>query len=106
MLEVSLSCFGDIDGQIADAFEVGAASRRRDHEAKVDSDRLMQREQPETPVVDFNLKIVERLVSLDDIEEMRAVALDERVDGSLDPALCELRHERQSLPDHFKVTID
>src|SRR5207249_274950 len=60
--EVARRGFGDVDGQIADAFQVRVDLHRRQDGAEVDRHRLVQREQLHAAAVDLDVELVDRRV--------------------------------------------
>ena len=54
---------GDVDREVADAFEIGVDLHRRDDRAQVGGHRLVERQQREAAVVDLDVERVERAVA-------------------------------------------
>ena len=63
VLQVALAGLGDVDGQVADPLEVGVDLDGGDDDAQVGGHRLVQRQQLEAAVVDFDVEVVDRLVA-------------------------------------------
>ena len=80
MLRVAARRLGDVDGQVADALEIGVDLDRGDDGPQVGGHRLVQREQLEAAVVDLDVQLVERLVAVQHALDELAVAVDQRLD--------------------------
>ena len=95
MLQIPLSRLGDVDGQIAHAFEIGVDLDRRDDRPQVDGHRLVQGEQLEAAVVDFDVQAVDRVVADEHAFDQLQVALDEGAYGEPDAVFREATHLEQ-----------
>ena len=56
----------DVDGEVADALEIGVDLDGRDDGPQVDGHRLVQRQQREAASVDLDVQLVDRLVAVQD----------------------------------------
>ena len=67
----------DVDGEVSDALQVGADPERRHDGSQIDRDRLVQRDEREASIVDFDLEIVDARIAGNDVGE-RLCGLDRR----------------------------
>jgi len=95
MRRVAARGLGDVDGQVADAFEVGVDLDRGDNRAQVGGHRLVQREQLEAAVVHLDVQLVDRLVAVEHAVDGRDVAADQPVHRGADALLREAAHLEQ-----------
>ena len=72
VLRVARAGLGDVDGQVADALEVGVDLDGGDDRPQVDGHRLVQRQQREAPAVDLDVQRVERLVAGEHARSIRS----------------------------------
>jgi hypothetical protein len=85
----------NIHGQVADPLEVGVDLDGRDNRAQVRGHRLMQRQQHEAAVVDFDVQRVERPVAPHHALEQRPIPLDEPLDRKAHLLFSEAAHFEQ-----------
>ena len=97
--------FGDVDGQVADPFEVGVDLHGGDNRAQVRGHRLVQREQLEAAVVDLDVELIDRLIPREDAVHARGVALDERPHRRADAILGEAAHLEQPRLELFQFFL-
>ena len=105
MLQVAGHGFGDVDRQIADAFEVGVDLDRGDDGAQVDGHRLVQRQQLEAAVVDLDVQLVDRRVADQHLFDERVVAIDQGAHGRPRPVLGEAAHLEQPCLELFELVL-
>ena len=98
--------FGDVDREIADTLEVGVDLHRRDDGAKVRRHRLMQRQQLEAAVVDFNVQLVDGAVAVEHPRHSLRVPPHEAVDRRADAILRQAAHFEQSRLQLFELFLE
>ncbi len=87
---------GDVDGEVADALEIGVDLHGRDDRAQVDGHRLVERQQREAAVVDLDVQRVERLVAGEHALDQLAVAVDQALDREAHLLLGQAAHLEQA----------
>ncbi len=84
----------DVDGLIADAFEIVVDARNGEDKAEIDGHQLVEREQLDDAVVDFDLQFVDGVFFVEDALGELFVGFQHGVDGLMDGALGEAAHPR------------
>jgi hypothetical protein len=107
---VALGGLGDVDGQVADAFEVGVDLDRRHNAAEIHGHRLVEGEQAEAAAVDLDVQLVDRFVPAKHPFDELDVARHQAVHGRSHPLFCEPAHCEEAalqrlefflkMPDH------
>lgn len=95
--DVPLGGFADIDCEVGDAFEIAVDLHGGDDGPEIDRHRLVQRQQLEATVVDFDMHLVDRLVAGDDVGDRLTIPVDEPVHGQTDALLGHAAHQQQPL---------
>ena len=90
--QVSLSRFSQIDCQISHAFQVGVDPQRRHDHSQIDGHGLEERQQLKTVVVNLDLRLIQAIVSGDDIVQRVAIALHQSLKGESHAMLSHLTH--------------
>ena len=72
---------GDVDGLVADAFQVVVDARDGQHEAQVGGHQLLQGQQLHDAVVDFDLQLIDGRLFLQNLFGQRSLALENGVNG-------------------------
>jgi hypothetical protein len=88
---------GDIDGLIADAFEIVVDARDGQDEPQIGSHQLMEGEELNDAVVEFNLELVDGVFFVEDTLGELLVGVQDGVDGLVDSALGEAAHPEEAL---------
>ena len=96
MLKIAAPGLSNVHGQIADPLEIGVDLDGRHDDAEIRRHRLMQREQLEAAIIDFDMKVVDRLVARGDRVESVRVPVHETVHRFPHPFLGEAAHRQQS----------
>ena len=97
---------GDVDGEIADAFEVGVDLDGGDDRAQVDRHRLIERQQREAAVVDLDVERVQRTVARQDARDQIAIAVDQPLDREADGFLGEPAHFEQAPLELLELVLE
>jgi hypothetical protein len=105
LVDVSPRRFRDIDGEIADPFEIAVDLDRCHDGSKVGRHRLIQRQQPEAAVVDFDVELIERFVTSDDAIDQDDVARHQPVDRHAYPFFREAAHLEQAGLHHVQFFL-
>ena len=88
---------GDVDGLVADALEVVVDAGNGEDEAKIHGHQLMEGEELDNAIVDFDLQFVDGVFFIEDALGQLFVGFQDSVDGLMDGALGEAAHpERRS----------
>jgi hypothetical protein len=91
------SGLGDVDGLIADAFQVAIDARDGEEEAQVRGHGLLRGEEALDALVNFDLHFVDGVFfGEDDFGEM-FFGVEDGVDGLMDGALGETAHPEEAL---------
>ncbi len=93
------AALGDVDGLIADALEVVVDARDGEDEAEVGGHQLMEREELDDAVVDFELELVDLVFFVEHALGELFVGVENAVDGLVDGALGERAHPEQAFFD-------
>ncbi len=105
MTQIARGGLGDVHRQVADAFEVAVDLDRGDDRAEVRGHRLIEREQPEAPIVDVDVQAVDRLVAGEHGIELRHVARDEPLDRRAHAFFGEAAHLEQPALERFELLL-
>ncbi len=97
MAQDAEGALGDVDGLIADAFEVVVDAGHGEDESQIGGHKLMEREQLHDAVVDFNLKLVDGVFFFEDALGEGFIGIEHGVNGLVDGTLCEASHPEQAL---------
>src|SRR6267143_7316894 len=97
MTEDAQGSLRDVDGLIADAFEIVIDARDRQHEAEIDGHKLVQSEKLNDAIVDFHLELVDGVFFLEDAVGELFVGFQNGVNGLVDGAFREAAHPEQAL---------
>ncbi len=95
MAQVAGHRLRDVDGEIADALEVGVDLDGGDDGAKIDRHRLIEGQQCEAAAVDLDMELVDRRVAGEHVLHDRGVARDQPLDGGPHAVLGEAAHFQQ-----------
>ena len=88
---------GDVDGLVADAFEVAIDARDADEEPQIRGHGLLEGQQARDAVVHFDLQFVDGVFLGEHGFRQRLIGLEHGVDGLMDGALREAAHPEQTL---------
>ena len=88
---------GDVDGLIADAFEVIVDARDREDQTEVGSHQLVEREELDDAVVDFELQFIDGVFFIEDAFGKLLVGVQDRVDRLVNGAFGEAAHPQEAL---------
>ena len=97
---------GDVDGLIADALEVVVDAGDGEDEAEVGGHQLMQREELEDAVVDFELELVDLAFFVEDALGELFVGVENAVNGLVDGPLGERAHPEEAFFDDVEVFFE
>jgi hypothetical protein len=106
MAEDADAGLGDVDGLIADALEVVVDARDSEDEAEVGGHELMEREDLNDAVVDFELKLVDLIFFVEDALGELFVGIENAVNGLMDGALGERAHPEESFFDDVEIFFE
>ena len=106
MRAVAAGRLRDVDGQVADALEVGIDLDRRHDGAQVRSHGLIQREQRKTAVVDFDVQPVNRFVLDEHAIDQFEIAIDEAFDRQTDVLFSQTTHFEQPRLELFELFLE
>ena len=95
MEKISLRRLADIDGEVADALQVGVDLERRDDRSQIDRDRLIQRDEREASLVDFDLKVVDARIAANHVSQRLVVSFDEAPHRRAQALFCQPAHCQQ-----------
>jgi hypothetical protein len=96
----------DVDGLVADALEVVVDARNGEDEAKVGGHQLMEREELDDAIVDFELKLVDLIFFVKDALGELFVGVEDGVDGLVDGALGERAHPEEPFFDDVEIFFE
>jgi hypothetical protein len=96
----------DVHGLIADALEVVVDARDGEDEAEVGGHQLMEREELDDAVVDFELKLVDLIFFVENALGELFVGVENAVDGLVDGALGERAHPEKAFFDDVEVFFE
>ncbi len=106
VLQIALGRLGDVDGEIADALEVGVDLDGGDNRPQVGGHRLMQRQQLEAAVVDLDVQVVDRLVADEHVRRpARGHARSEAGDGLAHALFRQPAHREQPLLQRVELLL-
>ena len=88
---------GDVDGLVADAFQVAIDARDGEEEAQVRSHGLLSGEEALDALVNFNLHFVDGVFFGEDDFGQVFFGVQDGVDGLMDGALGEAAHPEETL---------
>jgi hypothetical protein len=88
---------GDVDGLVADAFEIIVDAGNGKDEPEINGHQLMEREKLENAVVDFKLEFVDGVFFIENATGELFVGFENGVDGLVDGALGETAHPQEAL---------
>ena len=94
--DVTLGGLGDIDGEVADAFEVDGNLRGGDDEAEIAGHGLLQGQQLETAIVDLDLQRVQLAVARHDLLDLFEIRGNERGERGAHALFGAGAHEQQA----------
>jgi hypothetical protein len=101
------SCsLGYVDGLIAYALEIVVDARDGKDKAEIDGHQLMESEELEDAVVDFELEFVDGVFFIEDTLGELFVGFEDGVDGLVDGALGEAAHPEQALFQFVQVFFE
>ena len=103
--QVPLDGLGDVDGEVADALEVGVDLHRGQHGPQIDRDRLVQRQQLDAALVDLDVQVVEWLVARLHARREVGVALHQRGRHQAHLLLGDAAHHEQPLLQRVEVLL-
>ena len=107
MPQVALDRLGDVDREVADALEVGVDLDRRDDRAQVHRHRLVQRQQLEAAVVDFDVQLVDGTVAGEHARRPPARSRSTSAcDGRAHAVLGEAAHFEQPRLELFELLLE
>ena len=106
MLQVALAGFADVDGQVADALEVGVDLDGGDDHAQVGGHRLVQRQQLEAAIVHFHVEVVDRLVARQHRVERGVVAVHQAAHRFAHALLGQPAHRQQPLLERVELVLE
>jgi aspartate carbamoyltransferase catalytic subunit len=93
----ALGSLGNVDGLIADAFEVVVNAGDGQDKAKVNGHELVKGEKLDDAVVNFHLKLVDRVFFLEDALGEVFIGFEDSVNGLVNGAFGEAAHPEQAL---------
>ena len=96
----------DVDGLVADALEIVVDARDGEDEAEIDGHQLMEREELDDAVVDFELELVDGVFFVEDALGELFVGVEDGVDGLVDGALGEAAHPEQAFFDFVQIFFE
>ena len=96
----------DVDGLIADALEIVVDAGDRQDQAKIDSHQLVQGQELDHAVVDFELKFVDGVFFVEDALGELLVGVEDGVNGLVDGAFGEAAHPEQALFQFVQIFFE
>ncbi len=106
MRHVALRRLGNVDGEVADALQVGVDLHGGDDRAQVDRHRLVERQQREAAVVDLDVQRVQRTIAGQDARDQVAVAVDQALDREADSFLGEPAHLEKASFELLELVLE
>jgi hypothetical protein len=106
MAEDAQGGLGDIDGLIADAFEIVIDAGHGEDEAQVDGHGLLEGEETLDAVIDLELNFIDGGFFLEDGFGERLFGIEHGVHGLMNGALGETAHPEQTLLQVFEFLIE
>jgi hypothetical protein len=106
MAEDAQGALGDVDGLIADAFEIVVDARDGQDETKIDGHELVEREKLNDAVVDFHLELVDGVFFFENALSELFVGLQDGVNGLVDGTLGEAAHPEQTLFQFVQIFFE
>ena len=106
MLHVALARFGDVDGQVPDALQVGVDLHGRNDGAEVGGHGLMEGQELETAIVDLDVQVVDRFVAGDHGLQDLGLALHHRLHRHPHPLFRQAAHGEQALLERFELLLE
>ena len=98
--------FGDVDREVADALEIAVYLDAGHHHPQIRRHRLMQREQLEAPLVDFDVQSVDRIVAGQHLLGPRVIAVDQRLHRGAHLLLGGAGHHQQPLLEVVEIILE
>jgi hypothetical protein len=92
MAKDALRGLRDIHGLVADALEIVVDAGNGQDKAEIDGHQLMQSQQLNDAVIDFDLQFVDGIFFVENALGKLFVGFQDRVDGLMDGALGETAH--------------
>ena len=96
----------DVDGLVADAFEIVVDARDGEEEAQIDGHGLLQREQALDALVDLDLHFVDGVFFVEHGFGEVLFGVEHGMDGLMDGALGEAAHPEQPLLQFFEIMFE
>ena len=106
LLDQLCRAFGDVDGDVTDPLDVPDDLQRRRDEAQIARHGLFEGQNLVAEVVDFEFKLVERVVALDDFFGQRRTPFHERADRIGDHLLGVMTHQQQLVLQGSKLLFE
>jgi len=106
MAENSQGALRDVDGLIADAFEIVIDARNGQDETQVHGHELVQSEKLNDAIVNFDLQLVDGAFFFEDALGKLLVGIQHGVDGLMDSAFGEAAHPEQPLFQFVQISFE
>jgi len=106
MTEHSHRGLRDIDGLVADAFEVAIDARDGEEEAQVGGHGLLEREESLDALVNFDLHFVDGVFFVEDGFGEALFGVENGVHGLVDGTLREAAHPEEALLEFFEIVFE
>jgi hypothetical protein len=87
---------GDVHGLVPDALEVVVDAGDGENEAKVDGHQLMERQELDDAVVDFELQFVDGVFFIENALGELFIGFEDSMHGLMDGALSETAHPQET----------
>src|SRR3990172_11428881 len=105
MAQDALGRLGDIDGLVADAFEIVVDARDGQYEAQVSSHQLLQRQQLHHAIVDFDLQLVDGRLFLQNLFGQRSLAIENGMNGLVHSPFGQAAHPQDALLQLVQIAL-
>jgi len=96
----------DVHGLVTDAFEIVVDAGDGEDEAEVSGHQLMEGEELDDAVVDFELKFVDGVFFVEDALGKLFIGFEDGVDGLMDGAFGEATHPEQALFQFVEISFE
>ncbi len=106
MAHVAPRRLGDVDGEIADALQVGVDFDRRHDRPQVHGHRLVERQELEAAIVDFDVQLIDGPIALEHARDDLGVVANEPVDRRPNPVLGEPAHLEKPGLELFELLLE
>jgi len=101
--QVTLCGLGNVHGEVADALEIGVDPKRRHDGAQIDGDRVEQRQQRKTALVDIYLRVVELAVAGDDLIQRVTISGRQSLKRGAHPPLGDTPHDQDAISQRLQL---